>query len=216
MKEITLNRSTETKAVITDYIGVAKPGIIGLVIVAALTGIFFGNKGVLPDWNLIIFTLVGLSISTAGSCMLNNYFDRDIDKLMERTSRRALASEKIPEKNVLVTGIIFIVSSFILLYTQVNELTAIITFIAAFGYVILYGVIMKRRTPWANQVGGIAGALPPVIGYVAVTGELDLVALILFLIVVVWQQPHALSLALKYREDYQKASIPVIPVAKGV
>ncbi|MBF0274269.1 MAG: protoheme IX farnesyltransferase [Nitrospinae bacterium] len=216
MKALALNKIDSFRFILLEYFGVAKPGIIGLVVVAALTGIYFGNKGTLPDWSLITFTLLGLSFSTAGSCMLNNYFDRDIDRLMDRTSKRALAQGIVPEKNVLYTGLIFVIASFLIHYFYVNPLTAYVTLSAAFGYVVLYGMIMKRRTPWANQVGGIAGALPPVIGYVAVTGYFDATAFILFLIVAVWQQPHALSLALKYREDYLKASIPVIPVAKGI
>jgi protoheme IX farnesyltransferase len=99
----------------------------------------------------------------------------------------------------------------------VNPLTALLTLSAVFGYVVIYSMIMKRRTPWANQFGGIAGALPPVIGYVAVSSAgLDASAWILFAIMVVWQQPHALSLALKYRDQYANANVPVIPVAKGV
>jgi protoheme IX farnesyltransferase len=98
----------------------------------------------------------------------------------------------------------------------VSPLTALLTFSAVIGYVVVYSMIMKRNTPWANQFGGIAGALPPVIGYAAVSGGLDAQAWALFAIMVIWQQPHALSLALKYRNQYAAAGVPVIPVAKGV
>ena len=204
------------KSTFSEYFGTSKPGIIGLVVVATLTGIFFGNMGTLPDWTLIASTLFGIGLSTAGSCMLNNYHDRDIDKLMDRTSSRALAKGTVSETNVLIAGLIFVTISFVFMWEWVNPLASILTLAAAFGYVVLYGMIMKRRTPWANQVGGIAGALPPMIGYAAVTGYVDMSAFILFAIMVVWQQPHALSLALKYREQYAKANIPVIPVAKGI
>lgn len=116
----------------------------------------------------------------------------------------------------MISGILLVTVSVGFLFHTVNSMTAILTGAAAFGYVVLYTIILKRRSSCANQVGGIAGALPPVIGYVAVTQKIDLTALILFTICAVWQHPHALSIALKYRDQYDTAHIPVIPVAKGV
>ncbi|MFQ5329912.1 MAG: heme o synthase [Thermodesulfobacteriota bacterium] len=200
---------------IGDYITMVKPGIVGLVIVAALTGIYIGGRG---EYNLLLicWTLGGLGAATAGSAILNNYFDRDIDALMKRTSGRALALGKVTPWKALFTGIALVALSVAALAWKVNGATALLTGGAAVGYVFLYGIVLKRRSPFANQIGGLAGALPPLIGYTAITGGVDATAMILFAVVAVWQQPHALSLALKYRGDYAKASIPVIPVAKGV
>ncbi|MDX8377463.1 MAG: heme o synthase [Mariprofundales bacterium] len=201
--------------VVADYINLGKPGIVGLSLVAALTGIYFANDGMLPDWSLIIWTFLTLGIATAGSCMLNNVYDRDIDALMGRTNKRALAAGRLNPQVVLPVAVLLIAVSLATMVVQVNLAAAIATGLAVFGYSVIY-TIAKRRTPWANQLGGIAGAAPPLIGYVAVTGYVDIYAFALFFIMVVWQQPHALSLALKYREDYARAKVPVIPVAHGV
>lgn len=204
------------RSAIADYVSLAKPGIVGLTLVAALTGIYFGNNTVLPDWSLIFWTFLTLGLATAGSCMLNNYYDRDIDRLMKRTSSRALAAGGVSAHNVLIVSLLLIALSLGLMAWTVNPLTALVTGVGVFGYVVVYTMWTKRTTPWANQLGGIAGAVPPMIGYAAVTGELGAPAWILFAIMVIWQQPHALSLALKYRGDYAKANVPVIPVSCGV
>jgi len=211
-----LQQGVAIKSAVADYISLAKPGIVGLTLVAALTGIYFGNNTVLPDWSLIFWTFLTLGLATAGSCMLNNYYDRDIDGLMRRTKSRPLAAEQIASHHVLAIALPMVVGSLALMAWTVNPLTALVTGVGVFGYVVVYTMWTKRVTPWANQFGGIAGAVPPMIGYAAVTGDLGAPAWILFFIMVVWQQPHALSLALKYREDYAKANVPVIPVAKGV
>ncbi len=209
-------RSVSVKSTIAEYFSLAKPGIVGLTLVAALTGIYFGNHGIMPHWYLIFWTFLTLGLATAGSCMLNNHYDRDIDRLMKRTSSRALAAGEVSENSVLILALLLTIGSLALMAWTVNPLAAIVTAVGVVGYVGVYTMWTKRTTPWANQFGGIAGAVPPMVGYAAVTGDLGAAAWILFAIMVVWQQPHALSLALKYREDYARAGIPVIPVACGV
>jgi len=205
-----------TQVAIAELFELAKPGIVGLTLVAALTGIYFGNHGVMPHWDLIFWTFLTLGLATAGSCMLNNYYDRDIDKVMRRTRSRALAAGLVSEQVVLGIALLLTVPPLILMAWMVNPLTAVVTAVGVIGYVGVYTMWMKRSTPWANQFGGIAGAVPPMVGYTAVTGDMGAPAWILFAIMVVWQQPHALSLALKYRGDYAQARVPVIPVACGV
>ncbi|HFE32712.1 MAG TPA: protoheme IX farnesyltransferase, partial [Gammaproteobacteria bacterium] len=122
----------------------------------------------------------------------------------------------ISPNRALATALTLIISSLALMAVFVNLPATLLTAGAVLGYGVIYTMIVKRRSHWANQFGGIAGAMPPVIGYAAVSGGVDINALTLFLIMVVWQQPHALSLALKYREEYARAGIPVIPVVKGV
>lgn len=204
------------KPVAAELFELAKPGIVGLTLVAALTGIYFGNHGVMPHWGLIFWTFLTLGLATAGSCMFNNYYDRDIDQLMRRTHSRALAAGLVSERMVLCIALLLAIVPLGVMALMVNPLTAVVTTVGVIGYAGVYTMWMKRSTPWANQFGGIAGAVPPMVGYAAVTGDLGAPAWILFAIMVVWQQPHALSLALKYREDYARAGVPVIPVACGV
>ena len=216
MSEIAIrNDALALRSRFSDHINVFKPGIVGLVVVSALGGFYIGNTGTV-DWSLIFWTLTGLASATAGSAALNNYLDRDIDKLMARTSTRGMASGTVSAAFGLTAGLALTAVSVAVMALMVNTLSALLTASAVFGYVVVYGHIMKRRTSWANQVGGIAGALPPAIGYSAASGTLNTEAFILFAIVAVWQQPHALSLALKYTRDYAAAKIPVIPVACGI
>jgi len=216
VRENSLDQGIEQRSRLSAYISISKPGIVGLTLVAALTGIYFGNHGVMPHWNVIFWTFLTLGLATAGSCMLNNVYDRDIDRIMKRTSGRAMAQDEIPAMHALIVGLVLSIGSLALMAYTVNPLTAAVTAVGVVGYVVVYTMMTKRTTPWANQLGGIAGAVPPMVGYAAVTGELGAAAWILFAIMVVWQQPHALSLALKYREDYARANVPVIPVACGV
>ncbi len=216
IREDSLEQSAQQRSLLASYISISKPGIVGLTLVAALTGIYFGNHGIMPHWNLIFWTFLTLGLATAGSCMLNNVYDRDIDRVMKRTSSRVMAQDEVPASHALVVGLILAIGSLAAMAYTVNPLTALVTAVGVVGYVVVYTMMAKRTTPWANQLGGIAGAVPPMVGYAAVTGELGAAAWILFAIMVVWQQPHALALALKYREDYACAGVPVIPVAHGV
>ena len=214
-KESTDSIRTRRGALLMDAFRLMKPGIVSLVMVSTLTGLYFGSLGMVNPI-LIFKTLAGIGLATAGAAVLNNYLDRDIDSLMKRTSKRALVTKTINPADALILSIVLILTSLAILITDVNLLAAAFTALAVFTYVVLYGMVLKRRSSYANQIGGLAGALPPVIGYVAVTGTLSIEALALFLIVAVWQQPHALSLALKYKDDYARARIPVVPVVKGV
>jgi protoheme IX farnesyltransferase len=215
MRDYAIHTEVAVRDTLHDYFVLVKPGIVALVLVSALSGIYLGGRGG-AEAGLTIMALMGIGFATAGSAVLNNYFDRDIDPLMERTSARALAKGTIQPTGALLFGAIMVAASVPVLALGVNVLTAVLTMLAVFTYVVLYGMVLKRRSPVANQVGGLSGALPPVLGYAAVTGSIGFEALALFVVVAIWQQPHALSLALKYRDDYAAASIPVIPVAKGV
>ncbi|HKZ71674.1 MAG TPA: heme o synthase [Nitrospirota bacterium] len=215
MKGYALESAVSKRVLLGDYLFLAKPGIVSLVLMSTLTGLCIGSRG-LPDAGLTLWIMLGVGLTTAGSALLNNFFDRDIDCLMERTRARTLALEAVSPGNAATLGSLLTGSGILILGVAVNLPSAILTAVAALGYVFLYTILLKRRTPFANQVGGIAGALPPLIGYAAVTQHIDAMGMILFGIVAVWQQPHALSIALKYKEEYRKACIPVVPVAKGV
>lgn len=203
------------RGTLRDYIILAKPGIIALVLITTMTGIYIGNRG-LPDISIIFWTLFGTGLAASGAAILNNFYDRDIDMLMKRTSSRPMPMGSIRPSTALIFGVIFIVISFLTLSYFVNLLSASLAMAAAFVYVIVYTHFLKRTTPDATVIGGISGALPPVVGYTAISGRIDFDAIILFLIMFIWQPPHFWFLAIKHAEDYRKANIPTMPVSKGI
>ena len=192
-----------------------KPGIVMLVIVSGYAGLILGSNGT-PDAHTAFWTLLGLAMATAGSAVLNNFLDRDIDSIMHRTRGRSLPSGAVSANQAYIIGTLLVAVSLSILKISIGLWVMVLTSVAVFTYVVMYTMYLKRTTPLATHIGGVAGALPPMIGYTAANGAIDERALILFLIIVVWQQPHFWSLALKYREDYARASVPILPVAKGV
>ena len=127
MSQSIAEQQVSVRSVISDYIAMSKPGIVGLTLVAALTGIYFGNHGIMPHWHLIGWTFLTLGLATAGSCMLNNHYDRDIDKLMKRTSNRALAAGAVSANRVFIFALLLTISSLALMAWAVNPLTAVVT-----------------------------------------------------------------------------------------
>jgi len=203
------------KKTLKGFISLPKPGIVILVIVSGYTGLILGSNG-MPDAYTAFWTLLGLGMAAAGSAVLNNFLDRDIDGMMHRTRDRPLPSGSVSANLAYVMGTVLVAVSLSILKITVGFWVTVLTGAAVFNYVVMYTMYLKRTTPLATHVGGVAGALPPMIGYTAANGAIDERAFILFLIIVVWQQPHFWSLALKYREDYARASVPILPVAKGV
>ncbi|MFQ5432827.1 MAG: heme o synthase [Nitrospinota bacterium] len=208
---------TELQAIktITGLLVLPKPGIVALVLVSCMTGLYIGGRG-MPDSEVVFWVMLGLGTATAGATTLNNFVDRDIDGIMHRTRMRSIPSGSVSARRAFLIGTVFVTVSLIILKITVGNLVTLLTGLAVFIYVILYTIFFKRLTPFATHIGGVAGAMPPLIGYAASTGSLDVNAFILFMIIVVWQQPHFWVLALKYREDYAKAGIPILPVARGV
>ena len=202
-------------SLLREYLHLTKPGIVMLVLITTLGGMYIGTKGNL-DPQLVPWTLIGTGLAAAGSAVLNMLFDRDIDRIMERTSERPLPKGTVNPQVAVVFGVGLILLSFVVLFTFVNALSAFLAMLAAFSYVVVYTILLKRKTPIATEIGGISGALPPVIGYAAATGQVDIKAFVLFLIMFMWQPPHFWALAIKYREDYKKAGVPTLPVARGV
>ncbi len=211
MVEKTLSYTSALK----EYLLLTKPGIVTLVLITTLGGMYIGSKGNLEP-ALVFWTLLGTGLAAAGSAVINMFLDRDVDTLMERTSSRPIPRGTVNPKSALVLGVLLLSVSFVSLYLLVNPLAALLSMVASFSYVVLYTLLLKRRTPIATEVGGISGALPPVIGYVAGSGTLDMNAFVLFLIMFMWQPPHFWVLALKYRDDYARAGIPTLPVVRGV
>lgn len=198
-----------------DYLSLAKPGIVSLVLITTLAGLYVGHRG-LPAPALIFWTLLGTGLAAAGSAALNNFFDREIDGLMRRTQTRPLPTGAIDPSNALAFAVTLVVLSFLTLSAFVNALSAFLALTAVFSYAVLYTLVLKRRTPLATEIGGISGALPPVIGIAAAQGRIGVEALILFLIMFIWQPPHFWVLAVKHADDYRRAGIPTFPVTHGL
>jgi protoheme IX farnesyltransferase len=196
------------------YYALAKPGIIrgNLMVVAA--AFLFASKGTV-DWWLLLETLAGVALVIASGCVFNNYIDRGIDKKMARTQNRALVTGEISGRAALTYAVLLGVAGFGTLAYFTHWLTVAVGFLGLFCYVVVYG-IGKRRTVHGTIIGSISGALPPVAGYVAVTNRLDGAALLLFLVLVVWQMPHFYAIAMFRRDDYSSAGLPVLPVVRGM
>ncbi len=164
---------------------------------------------------LLLATLLGTSLVIASACVFNNYIDRDIDKHMARTKKRALVTGLIPGPIALTYATVLGLLGFLILSIYTNWLTVALGFVGIFSYVVLYG-IGKRRSVHGTLVGSISGAMPPVAGYTAVTNRFDSGALLLFLILVFWQMPHFYAIAMRRYNDYAAAKLPVLPVKKGM
>lgn len=162
----------------------------------------------------MLLTLIGSSLIIAGSCAVNNYYDRDIDHLMERTKVRPTVTGKIQPNQALWSGILLIALGLIMLL-MTTVMAAVIGFIGVFTYVVLYTMWTKRRYTINTVVGSVSGAVPPLIGWTAVEGHIGVVAWVLFMILFIWQIPHFLALAIKKTEDYRAANIPMLPVVHG-
>ena len=212
----TLRHEPAPRAPWRDYVILTKPRIMSLLLVTGLCGMFVGARGVPPLW-LIGVTMVGLALACGGASALNNVLDRDIDRLMgSRTQARPLAAERMPTSSALEFGLALSAFSFVLLASAVNVLTATLALAGNLFYVLVYTRWLKRSTPQNIVIGGAAGAVPPLVGWAAATGNLTLPALGLFLIVFLWTPPHFWALALLLRDHYAAARIPMLPVVRGV
>ncbi len=197
-----------------DYFELTKPRITLLVLFTALMGMYVSSNAGL-QFDIAIYTLAGIGLASSSSGLLNNYFDRDIDPFMARTRNRAVASGRIEATNCLALGLLLAVLSFVLLWLAVNLLTAVLAAFTIWFYVVVYTRWLKRSTPLCTEAGGVAGAMPPLLGAAAITGTLTLPALLLFLLMFIWQPPHFWALALLRKDEYRKAGIPVLPVVAG-
>ena len=191
-----------------------KPGIIYGNCLSAIGGFLLASQGH-PKAGLLLATIAGIALVMASGCVFNNYIDRGIDAKMSRTKQRALVTRKISNLNALIYGFILSIIGFGLLSIFTNILTAVIASIGFVVYVVVYGYF-KRHSVHGTVVGSIAGAVPPVVGYCAVTNRFDSGALILFLILVTWQMPHFYAIAIRRSKDYKAAKIPVLAVVKGI
>lgn len=197
---------------IRSYVELTKPRILTMILITAAVGFFLGARDNF-SWILFLNTLVGTALTCAGSCVLNNYMERDVDLQMRRTCRRCLPSGQVNPSDALVFGIILVLSGTTLLVWRVNLLCGFIALLTAFLYVLVYTPL--KRVSWLNTfVGAIPGALPPLGGWAAATNGLDLGGWTLFLILFLWQHPHFYAIAWMYREDYARGGFKMLPVVE--
>jgi protoheme IX farnesyltransferase len=197
-----------------QYLELCKPRVVFLIVFTAVVGMFLAVPGWPPFVALLAGTL-GIGLAASSAAAINHLLDHRIDAKMARTRRRPLASGKLTEKKVLVFALALGLLSMAILLLWVNPLTAALTFLSLIGYAIVYTVWLKRATPQNIVIGGAAGAAPPVLGWTAVTGNLDPHALLLFLIIFVWTPPHFWALAIYRKDEYALVDIPMLPVTHG-
>ena len=198
-----------------DYITLTKPRIMSLLLLTGAAGMFVGAVG-WPDGWVFLAMMLGLALACGGSSALNHVMDADIDRLMgERTAARPVASGRVAAPRALEFGIVLMALSFSLLATTVNVLTAVLALVGGLFYVVVYTGYLKRSTDQNIVIGGAAGAVPPLVGFAAATGNLTLPALWLFLIVFLWTPPHFWALALMIKEHYAAANVPMLPGTRG-
>ena len=198
-----------------DYVTLTKPRIMSLLLLTGAGGLVLGAEG-LPSLGLTVAALGGLALACGGASALNHVLDRDIDRLMgSRTEKRPVASGRVPPERALEFALALSALSFVVLTSFVNVLAAVLALVGNLFYVLVYTRWLKRSTPQNIVIGGAAGAVPPVVGWAAATGNLALPALLLFLIVFFWTPPHFWALALLIRRNYEAAGVPMLPVVRG-
>ncbi|WP_306581482.1 heme o synthase [Dokdonella sp.] len=202
-------------SLLRQYLEVTKPRIVALIVFTAVIGMLLAVPGVPPLQEAIAGTF-GIWLASASAAAINHLIDQRIDKLMARTLHRPLATGALTPRQVLVFALTLGVLSMLILVLFDNLLTAVLTFCGLIGYAIIYTAFLKRATSQNIVIGGAAGAIPPVLGWSAVTGSVHAHALLLFLIGFIWTPPHFWALAIFRRDDYARAQIPMLPVTHGI
>lgn len=197
------------------YLRLTKPRIIELLLVTTVPMMMLADRGWPSTW-LVVATVMGGSFSAGGANVLNNVCDRDIDQLMDRTANRPLVTGEVTVRSALIFGVALGLAGHVWLAVFVGQLAAWLCTASLLFYVCVYTLLLKRRTPQNIVIGGVAGAVPVLVGWAAVTGTLSFEALILFLVVCLWTPPHFWALAIRYRDDYRNADVPMLPVVTGV
>ncbi|MGH8426903.1 MAG: heme o synthase [Gammaproteobacteria bacterium] len=198
-----------------SYLALCKLRIVGLIVFTAVVGMLLAVPG-LPPLGLFVAATLGVALAAASAAALNHVIDSHIDVRMRRTCYRPLPLGKLDERQALVFAAVLGIASMGVLTLAVNLLTAVLTFGGLIGYAVIYTAILKHMTPQNIVLGGAAGAIPPIIGWAAMTGTVSATACALFLIVFVWTPPHFWPLAIHRRDDYAAAGVPMLPVTHGI
>src|SRR3954466_9170737 len=205
-------RTWSLRQVAGDYVDMTKPKVQSLLLFTTVTTMYVAGT---PSLGLVLLTCLGGALASGGAGPINHFLDRDIDARMTRTANRPVPSGRVSPRAALIYGIVLGICSFALLATTVNVLAAALALSGLLGYVLVYTLWLKRRTPQNIVIGGAAGAVPPLVAWAAVTGGLDGTALYLFAIVFYWTPPHFWALSLLMKDEYARAGVPMLPVVRG-
>ncbi|EKO3397860.1 heme o synthase [Vibrio fluvialis] len=197
------------------YLTLTKPKVVALMLLTALVGMCLAQPGLMP-LKAAVLGLSGIGLMAGSAAAFNHLIDRRIDAMMARTYKRPLPSGEIQASRVMLFALSLGACGFVILYWGVNGLTAWLTFASLLGYAVVYTLYLKRATPQNIVIAGLAGAMPPLLGWTSVTGELHANAWLLVMIIFIWTPPHFWALAIHRRDDYAKADIPMLPVTHGV
>jgi len=197
-----------------DYLELCKPNVVALMALTTVVGMFLSVPGMVP-LNILIIGNIGIGLSAASAAVINHVVDKKIDLLMDRTEQRPIAQGRVKDKHALFFSAVMGSLGIFLLVYFINSLTAWLTLGSLIGYALIYTCFLKRATPQNIVIGGLAGAAPPLLGWTAVTNEIHGYPLLLVLIIFAWTPPHFWALALHRKEDYKKASIPMLPITHG-
>ena len=212
LRAAAIDAPTGAKRVVADYVELTKPKVQSLLLLTTIATMYVAGN---PSALLVIFTCLGGYLSAGGAGAVNHWFDRDIDAKMPRTANRPVPSGRIKPYAALLFGCSLAALSFVELALTVNLLAAALSFAGFLGYVLVYTVWLKRRTPQNIVIGGAAGAVPPLVGWAAVRGDVGGIAVLLFFIVFFWTPPHFWALSLLMKNEYEAVEIPMLPVARG-
>jgi protoheme IX farnesyltransferase len=212
--EILLWKDREFKGLLKDYLMLTKPIVVALLLVTTFAGMVVGAQS-WPSINLVFWTLLGGFLAAGGSGAINQYIDRHDDLKMQRTAMRPIPAGRLTPGEGLAFGVAAAMFSFYLMVAMVNFLAALLTLAGIIYYVLLYSVLLKKTTVQNIVIGGGAGAIPPLVGWAAATGSLNVPALFLFAVIFMWTPPHFWALALVRRKDYARAGVPMLPVVRG-
>ncbi len=201
---------------VRDYYELTKSGLVFGNVVTVIAGFLLASRCASISIELLFMTIVGMSLVMASGCVINNYIDVDIDKLMERTKDRVLVKRSITKKDALRFAYALGIAGFLALAVFTNITTVLLAGLGFIFYVFLYSMWWKRHSMYGAGIGAISGAMPPVVGYCAVTNSFDMGALILFMIMLTWQMPHFFAIAIRRESDYAAAQIPVMPITAGI
>ncbi len=208
----TVGLAPRTRQLLSDYLELTKPKVQSLLLLTTIATMYVAGD---PSPGLVALTCLGGYLSAGGAGAVNHWFDRDIDAQMKRTATRPIPAGRVAPRSALLFGCALACLSLLELSLAVNPLAAVLSFSGFLGYVLVYTVWLKRRTPQNIVIGGAAGAVPPLVGWAAVTGSVSGTAVILFFIVFFWTPPHFWALSLLMKDEYARVGVPMLPVVRG-
>lgn len=215
-----MSEQVQTKPEVTtigwrDYLELCKPKVVVLIVFTAMVGMLLAVPGLVP-WQPFVFGTIGIALAAGSAAVINHVVDQHVDAIMARTKNRPLPTGHMDSKRALAFALVIGAIAMVILVVFVNRLTAILTFASLIGYAVVYTMYLKRATPQNIVIGGAAGAAPPVLGWTAITGDINPHSLLLFLIIFAWTPPHFWALAIHRHKEYAKVGIPMLPVTHGL